>query len=138
MIFDFKREFNQVVKVAESKYLGLNTRGLEKVETESVDFNKKFSTYASDPVTAFYVLTPQIQLKLLELETKFKGSIFFAFMKGKFYVAICDNVSILDVNASKKVTQNTLDILVSQLSVPASVINELKLDSAKYNEGDEI
>ena len=59
-------------------------------------------------------------------------------MKGKFYVAICDNVSILDVNASKKVTQNTLDILVSQLSVPASVINELKLDSAKYNEGDAI
>ena len=138
MIFDFKREFNQVVKVAESKYLGLNTRGLEKVETESVDFNKKFSTYASDPVTAFYVLTPQIQLKLLELETKFKGSIFFAFMKGKFYVAICDNVSILDVNASKKITQDTIDILVSQLSVPASVINELKLDSAKYNEGDAI
>ena len=31
MIFDFKREFNQVVKVAETKYLVLNTRGLEKV-----------------------------------------------------------------------------------------------------------
>lgn len=138
MTFDFKREFNQIVKVAETKYLGLNTRGLEKVDTESMDFNKKFNTYASDPVTAFYVLTPQVQLKLLELESKFKGSIFFAFMKGKFYVAICDNVSILDVNASKKISQETLDILISQLSVPASVINELNLDKSKYNDGDAI
>ncbi len=138
MTFDFKRDFNQVVKVAETKYLGLNTRGLEKVETESMEFNKKFNTYASNPITAFYVLTPQFQLKLLELEKLFKGSIFFAFMKGKFYVAICDNISILDVNASKKISQETLDILVSQLSVPASIINELNLDKSKYNEGDAI
>ena len=68
MIFDFKREFNQVLKVVETAQLGLNTRGLEKIETESVDFNKKFKTYSSDPLTAFYVLTPQIQLKLLELD----------------------------------------------------------------------
>lgn len=138
MTFDFKREFNQIVKVAETKYLGLNTRGLEKVETESMEFNKKFNTYSSDPITAFYVLTPQMQMKILELETKFKGSIFFAVMKGKFYVAICDNVSILDVNASKKVSQETLDVLISQLSVPASIINELNLDKSKYNEGDAI
>ena len=138
MVFDFKREFKQVVKVAETKYLGLNTRGLEKVETESMEFNKKFSTYSSDALTTFYVLTPQIQLKLLELESKFKGSIFFAFMNGKFYVAICDNISILDVNASKKVTNETLEILISQLSVPASIINELNLDKSKFNEGDAI
>ena len=46
MIFDFKREFNQVLKVVETAYLGLNTHGLEKVETESLDFNKKFKTYS--------------------------------------------------------------------------------------------
>ena len=138
MVFDFKRDFNQVLKIAETKYLGLNTRGLEKIETESVDFNKKFSTYTSDPLTAFYVLTPQIQLKLLELETKFKGSIFFGFLKGKMYVAICDNVSILDINASKKITEETLEMLESQLLVPAAIINELKLDSDKFNEGDAI
>ena len=138
MVFDFKREFNQVLKVAETKYLGLNTRGLEKIETESVDFNKKFTTYASNPLTAFYVLTPQIQLKLLELETKFKGSIFFGFLKGKMYVAICDNVSILDINAAKAITEETLSVLESQLLVPAAIINELKLDSDKYNEGDAI
>lgn len=138
MIFDFKRDFNNIVKVAQNTYLGLNTRGLEEVETESIDFNEKFKVYSSDAVTAFYVLTPQIQLKMLELESKFKGSIFFAFMHGKLYVAITDGVSILDINASKEISQNTMDILESQLMVPASIINELGLSSEKYTVGDAI
>lgn len=138
MIFDFKREFNQVLKVAETTYLGLNTRGLEKVETESLDFNKKFKTYTSDPLTAFYVLTPQIQLKLLELESKFKGSIFFGYMKGKLYIAITDGISILDIDASKKISEDTMAILESQLMLPASIINELGLSSEKFSTGDAI
>ena len=138
MIFDFKRDFNQVLKVTETAYLGLNTHGLEKIETESVDFNKKFKTYSSNPLTAFYVLTPQIQLKLLELESKFKGSIFFGYMKGKLFVAITDGVSILDINASKKISENTMAILESQLILPASIINELGLSSDKFSSGDAI
>ena len=138
MIFDFKRDFNQVLKVAETAYLGLNTHGLEKIETESVNFNKKFKTYTSNPLTAFYVLTPQIQLKLLELESKFKGSIFFGYMKGKLYVAITDGISILDIDASKKITENTMAILESQLILPASIINELGLSSDKFSSGDAI
>ena len=138
MIFDFKREFNQVLRVAETSNLGLNTRGLGKIETESVDFNKKFKTYTSNPLTAFYVLTPQIQLKLLELESKFKGSIFFGYMDGKLYVAITDGISILDINASKKISENTMAILESQLMLPASIINELGLSSDKFSNGDAI
>ena len=138
MIFDFKREFNQVLKVVETAYLGLNTHGLEKVETESVDFNKKFKTYSSNPLTAFYVLTPQVQLKLLELESKFKGSIFFAYMKGKLYVTITDGISILDIDASKKISENTMATLDSQLMLPAAIINELGLSSDKFSRGDAI
>lgn len=138
MIFDFKRDFNQILKIVETSYLGLNVHGLEKVETESVDFNKKFKTYTSNPLTAFYVLTPQIQLKLLELESKFKGSIFFGYMKGQLYVAITDGISILDINASKKISEDTMAILESQLILPASIINELGLSSDKFSSGDAI
>lgn len=138
MIFDYQREFNQILKVVENTKLGVNTRKLEKVETESVEFNDKFKTYTSDPLTAFYILTPQIQLKLLELESKFKGSIYFAYMNGKMYVVIADGVSILDVNASKPITNVTFETLQSQLLLPASVINELGLSSSKFNEGDAI
>ena len=138
MIFDFARDFKQVLKVAENAYLGLSTRGLEKVETESLDFNEKFKTFASDPLTAFYVLTPQIQLKILELESKFKGSIYLAYMNGKLYMAVSDGVSILNINASKKVSKETLEVLESQLNLPASIINELGLSSAKFTEGEAI
>ena len=107
-------------------------------KTGSIDFNKKFKTYTSDSLTAFYVLTPQIQLKLLELESKFKGSIFFAYMKGKLYVAITDGISILDIDASKKISENTMATLDSQLMLPAAIINELGLSSDKFSRGDAI
>lgn len=138
MIFDFKREFNEIVMVLENTALGFNCYGLEKVETESIDFNDKFKTYATDSLKAFYVLTPQIQLKMLELESKFKGSIFFGYMSGKLYVAITDGVSILDVNASKKISSETMKAIESQLLLPASIINELGLSTDKYTIGDAI
>jgi hypothetical protein len=53
-------------------------------------------------------------------------------------VAVCDGVSILDINASKPVTLDTLEMLKSQLLLPASIINELGLSSSKYQEGDAI
>ena len=84
------------------------------------------------------MLTPQIQLKLLELESKFKGSIYFAYMRGKLYVAIADGVSILDINASKKISLDTLKYLESQLNLPASIINELGLSDPKFATGEAI
>ena len=89
-------------------------------------------------MTAFYVLTPQIQLKLLELESKFKGSIYFAFMHGKLYVAITDGISILDIDASKKISEKTMEVLESQLLLPVAIINELGLSKEKYSTGDAI
>lgn len=138
MIFDFERDFNKVVKVAENIAYGFNTRGLEKIETESIDFNDKFKVFATDGLTAFYVLTPQLQLKMLELESKFKGSIYYGFMHGKLYVAVTDGVSIFDINASKKISEDTMKIIDSQLLLPASIINEFGLSSDKYTQGDAI
>ena len=138
MIFDFKRDFTKVVKILENTPYGCKLGGLEKVETESIEFNEKFKTFSTDAMTAFYVLTPQIQLKLLELESKFKGSIYFAFMRGKLYVAITDGVSILDIDASKKISEKTIEILESQLLLPVAIINELGLSKDKYSTGDAI
>lgn len=138
MIFDFKRDFNKIVKVVQNVPSGMSLSRLEKIETESIEFNKKFKVYATDGLTAFYVLTPQIQIKMLELETKFGGSIYFVFKRGKLYVAITDGVNILDVNASKKITLETLNSLRSQLLLPAAIINELGLSTEKFNLGDAI
>lgn len=138
IIIDFKREFNEILKVVEGNNFGVNTSGLEKIQTESVDFNKKFKVYTSNDLTAFYVLTPQIQLKILELESKFKGSLYLAFMHGKLFVYITDGVSILDINASQKVSMETYKAIESQLLVPAAIINELGLNEEKFSNGDAI
>lgn len=47
-----------------------DSRGLTKVETESIAFNKEFKVHASDPVNAFYILSPQKILSLYENEAQ--------------------------------------------------------------------
>ena len=53
-------------------------------------------------------------------------------------VTMADGISILDINASKPISEKTMEILESQLMLPASVINELGLSSEKYSTGDAI
>ena len=61
-----------------------------------------------------------------------------AFMNGKLYVAMCNNSSILDINASKPISEETMKVLETQILLPAMIINELGLNDKKYNEGDAI
>lgn len=138
IVFDFKREFNKVLKIVQSRSFGIRMSGLNKVETESIDFNDRFHVYSSDDLTAFYVLTPQVQVKYIELDEEFKGTLYFAYMNGKFYMAVCDFKSILDINASKKISEKTIEFLNQQLTVPKRVIEKLGLDKTKFNEGETI
>lgn len=138
LIFDFKREFNKTLKVIQARTFGLRMSGLNKVETESIEFNERYYVYSTDDFTAFYILTPQVQLKFIELDEEFKGKLYFAYMRGKFYMAVCDFKSILDINASKKITEKTIDFLNQQLTLPKRVIEKLGLDKTKFNEGESI
>ena len=132
IMIDIEKDIKDTVKVLETKWLGANLRGLHKIETESIDFNKKFVTYTSNDLTTFYLLTPQIQLKLLEMENMFRGTIFYAFYDGKFYVAINDNNDSFVIDVNKPLTGEGMDKLVSELSLPVAIINELKFTSSKF------
>ena len=137
IVIDFKRDIMDTVKVVEVKYFGQDNRGLHKIKTESIDFNKKFTTLTSNDLTTFYILTPQIQLKLLEIEQKFSGSIFFSFHKGKFYAAINDSKDSLDIKPKLPVEEQVQSI-VDEISIPAAFINELKLSGSKFNSDEKV
>lgn len=133
IVIDFVREFNEVVKIFEKKSLGLFNSfgyGLEKIEIESIKFNKKFTIYTSNPQMAFYVLTPQMQEELLDLETRFEGHIYYAFIDGKFYISINDKFDSLELDVYQKITQKHIDNILVQLNLVPFIIKQLKFDSS--------
>lgn len=131
---DFKRHIDTFLMVVEGNPNGLRTAGLEKVETEVIDFNKKYKTYVSSKEKAFYFLTPVLIQKMLELEKLFKGSIQYCMDGDCFYVFINNSVDSLDAPLSKKLDEKTLSILRSQITIGEAIINEFGLDEMKFNE----
>lgn len=133
--FSFNRTFNEVVKVCEKSgpfNFSFNTK-LKKVELESVEFNKKFSTTSSSPQAAFYILTPQVQEELLRLERSFKGGIFFCFKENHLYVAINNFSSSYSSNVFRPLEGETLKTITNEIRVPKRFVDSLKLNREKFN-----
>ncbi len=129
---NLNRGLNTRLKIVEGHPKGFNKQGMEKFETELIDFNKKYDTYVNDKEKAFYMLTPVMLQKLLELEKLFKGSIQYSFEDNSFMVFINNNGDSLEVSLGKKLDEKNLDIYRGQIKLAATIINEFKLDSDKY------
>jgi hypothetical protein len=131
--FQYDRDFGQVVKVLEKQGMISYARGnLQKVETEFILFNKKFLTLASDATTVFYLLTPQIQEKILSLEEKFKGQFYLAFIGNELFIAVNDSNASIKVPWSKPLTQEEMMGIIELYAIPAVFIKLLGLNKAKF------
>lgn len=137
-VFDFERDFKNTVKVVEKSMLSYGKSsnlfsGLKKVELESIEFNKKFQTLSNDQVTAFYILTPQVQEQMMNLEKAFKGQIFFMFDKHYLYIAVDDRKSSFGFSVFKKLSEESLKKILAEVSIPKNFVEALKLNREKYN-----
>ena len=131
---DFKRNIDFAMKVIEGHPKGLRVNGYTGIETEVIDFNKKYNTYVTDKEKAFYFLTPVMIMKLLEIEKLFKGTIQFVLNGDCFYVFINNNTDSLEFSIKRPIDDKLINIIRSQITIGAAIINELKLDTDKFNE----
>lgn len=129
---DFKRELNMELKVVDRAPKGFSYKPLLKFDTEVIDFNKKFKCYASSQEDAFYLLTPKMIQKMLELEKLYVGGICYVVMNNNFYVLINGSDS-LEVNISKPIDDKQLSRLKSDILVASAIINEFGIDKDKFN-----
>lgn len=130
---DYQRDIDLVLKIIEGTPLGFSGNKKELVETEIIDFNKKFNVYASSKEKAFYYLTPLLLQKILELEKLFKGSIQLCFTPDFLYIFINNSTDSLEISISKPIDLRQMNILRSQITIAASIINEFGLDENKFN-----
>ena len=131
--FQYERNFAAIVKVLEKTgILSFGSGGLIKKETEYIAFNKKFQVLTSDETLVFYLLTPQIQEKILDLEGKFKGQFYMAFIGNELYIAVNDSDTSVSIPFKEKITEENLTPVVECLAIPAVFINLLGLNKTKF------
>jgi hypothetical protein len=129
-IFKFEKELDGVLKISEGH--PRDSRGLMKIEMESIVFNKKFKTYASNQNFAFTHLKPIMMEKLLELEKLHKGTIHFCYSGKELHIGVNDSFDYLEFPFSKEINEASLKIFMSDIDLIPAIIEEMKLESRKF------
>lgn len=131
-VYTFERMFKEVLKIQEGRGFGVNAKGLVKIDTESIEFNKKFAIYASTQEYGFYHITSSMIEKLLELEKMHRGTILYCYMGNELHIGVNDRRDYMELSIKTPITKESLKDFQADIDLIPAIINELRLDSQKF------
>ena len=132
--FFLNRSFNTSIRIKEKKRIKeMVTKGLEKVEVESIDFTDKFMAYAADEHQFFYIFTPVVIEKMIELEKMHRGKFMFSLQGNIVNFGIDDNRDYLEIGLKQPLVEEKLEAYEMQIGIMAAIIKEFRFDTEKYN-----
>ena len=135
-IFDFNKEVNGDVFVTESSVPGYCSN-LKKVSMESFEFNKTFKVFATDELSAFYVLTPQMMATLIDFEKRNPGCLMFHMTTNKLHVAINNKIDTFSINFTQRIDKRLVNQFRRQFGLISEIVEGLKLDNTIFKEASE-
>jgi hypothetical protein len=115
-------------------YLAKNIQALKKVNgnklvtLEDPEFERYFAVYAGDEITARYVLTPAMMLRMTELKKKYNRDIMLSFSGSNFYFAVSMPEGFLTLGDSSLTSGKALQDLYDNVVTAQGILNDLKLN----------
>lgn len=100
----------------------------KSIDFESVEFNKKFNVYCSDRENAFYIITPQVQLALLEIEKGLPGGLKILFRGEEMVIIASGNTTTFKGIDTKKDENYNINVILDSILAPAFVVETMNLD----------
>ena len=104
-----------------------NINGNKLVTLEDVEFERYFAVYANDEITARYVLTPAMMLRMTELKKKYDRDIMLSFNGGEFYFAVAMPEGFLTLGNASLTSGDALKDLYDNILTAQGILNDLKL-----------
>ena len=104
-----------------------NVNGNKLVTLEDVEFERCFAVYASDEITARYVLTPAMMLRMTELKHKYNRDIMLSFNSDRFYFAVAMPEGFLTLGNAPLTSGEALKDLYDNIVTARGILNDLKL-----------
>jgi len=124
--FSFPKQFKGRVIVTEE---GTFVSNMQRIKLESIEFNKKFRVYTDNEHNAFYILTPHLLEKIMELEKNNRGNIMMSFANDKLVLGINNNVNTFEMRLWKKIDESAIQKMEEELNVIKEIVLELKLNN---------
>jgi membrane protein implicated in regulation of membrane protease activity len=131
LIVELKKELPEKVIIRE------DSKARSDVETENIEFNKKFRIETSDPHTAFFVLTPHFMEYILRINKRANAKTHLCFCGKKAHIALHSGRDLFEPAAKKLYDIKNIDMLRNQMQWDAKyitgIIDELLLNEALFN-----
>jgi|SRR5574344_1021652 hypothetical protein len=136
MSFHLERNFESGISIIERRnnpdVFRLNLYK-EKIDFESIDFNKKFAITASDKEKAFYLIRPKEIMDLLDLEKMYKGHIANIVVNNMVYFFLADVSVEFHYSIFKKISDMQISDIRAYYELPLKIIDTLNLGDMKFN-----
>lgn len=138
--YDFNKPFEGMIRIVEKEaaLFPTGTGGLKKVKVESIEFNNNYNLYASSEAIAFYVLTPQVIMGLLDLRKTIKGAITIRITANSIYFAVGGAKNHLEPPLFKKFGREELVKMSKGLEPMKVFVDLLNLDDRHFVEVNQI
>jgi hypothetical protein len=104
-----------------------NVNGNRLVMLEDVEFERCFAVYASDEITARYILTPAMMLRMTDLKRKYNRDIMLSFNGNRFYFAVSMPEGFLTLGNSSLTSGEAFKDFYDNISTAREIFNDLKI-----------
>jgi hypothetical protein len=104
-----------------------NVNGNRLVSLEDLEFERYFAVYSNDEITARYVLTPAMMLRMTELKKKYNRDIMLSFSDNRFYFAVAMPEGFLTLGKSSLTSGEALKDLYDNFTAAREILNDLKI-----------
>jgi hypothetical protein len=138
--FEIPRDLKFSLCIAEKHSVGgafsypVNFGG--KIQFESIDFNKKFETFCPSMEDAFYLITPELMIDFLDFDKKYDSKLLFVLKGYKIFLFMGGYNEDFKVSFLKPISEEKLEPLVRQISLPLTVYKDLGLSESKFTDKD--
>jgi hypothetical protein len=112
--------------------------GKSAIETESIEFNKRFQIIAASPHNAFYILTPDFMEQILKADKRANARMLVSFDGDKMHIALDSRRDLFELSDKKKMfAANNIPALRMQMkwdvNYIANIIDELLVNETLFN-----
>ena len=143
MIFEFPKKFSFKLELigkrfgASARVPGKNQttgRKMEKLKTESGDFNSIFKIYAEDGFEAFYLLDPAFMEKIQKISDTYKNRVLFGFLNNTLLIGLNNGKDSFEPPRSSKPIDEKAETekVSSEIRVITDFVDMLNLDKKLF------
>ena len=122
-VIDFDKKFENDVFIMPNLSIGFNWFSeLQRVDLESMAFNKLYDVFSIDKHSAFYLLKPAFMEKLIEFRNVAKR-VMFGFKDSQVYIALDTRIDSFDLKMFREIDQTFFEEIKKEIKLIEELID---------------